>query len=159
MNEAAKFYSFYLKNSEEGVVALKYLHDRGISDEIIEKFNPELAKCPQIVAGNKIDLATDEQREAFAEYIRSKGLQYYEIIAPIAEGTQELINAVRVAVENGINFFDTGKTYSDSEEKLGRVLSKVRDKVYIATKLPQYMIKTKEDMIIAAKKIGEKDEN
>ena len=41
-----------------------------------------------------------------------------------------------MAVDAGINFFDTGKTYSDSEVKLGRVLSKVRDKVYIATKSP-----------------------
>lgn len=40
------------------------------------------------------------------------------------------------AIDAGINFFDTGKTYSDSEVKLGRVLSKVRDKVYIATKTP-----------------------
>ncbi len=43
MDEAAKFYSFYLLNSEEGVAALKYLHDRGISDEIIEKFRIGLA--------------------------------------------------------------------------------------------------------------------
>lgn len=43
MNEAAKFYSFYLKNSEEGTEALKYLYDRGISDEIIEKFRIGLA--------------------------------------------------------------------------------------------------------------------
>lgn len=43
MNEAAKFYSFYLRNSEEGVEALKYLHDRGISDEIIDKFRIGLA--------------------------------------------------------------------------------------------------------------------
>ncbi len=64
-----------------------------INDELL-KYNDELGSYPQIVAGNKIDLATDEQREAFAEYIRAKGLQYYEIIAPIAEGTQELINAV-----------------------------------------------------------------
>ncbi len=41
-----------------------------------------------------------------------------------------------MAIDAGINFFDTGKTYSDSEEKLGRVLSKVREKVYIATKTP-----------------------
>ena len=40
------------------------------------------------------------------------------------------------AIDAGINYFDTGKTYSDSEVKLGRVLSKVRDKVYIATKSP-----------------------
>ena len=43
MNEAASFYSFYLKNSEEGIAALKYLHNRGISDEIIDKFRIGLA--------------------------------------------------------------------------------------------------------------------
>lgn len=43
MDEACKFYHFYLLNSEEGVSALKYLHDRGISDEIIEKFRIGLA--------------------------------------------------------------------------------------------------------------------
>ena len=32
-------------------------------------FNPELTKCPQIVAGNKIDLATDEQLARFREFI------------------------------------------------------------------------------------------
>lgn len=41
-----------------------------------------------------------------------------------------------MAYNAGINFFDTGKTYSDSEIKLGRVLSQVRDKVVIATKTP-----------------------
>lgn len=56
-------------------------------------FNPELAKCPQIVAGNKIDMATDEQREDFRKHIEDKGLQYFEICAPILEGTQEVINA------------------------------------------------------------------
>ena len=63
-------------------------------NEELEKFNPELAKCPQIVAGNKIDLATDEQLERFRKYIESKGYEYYEIVAPIAHGTKELINAV-----------------------------------------------------------------
>ena len=60
----------------------------------LESFNPELAKCPQIVAGNKIDLATDEQLASFREYIEGKGYEYYEIVAPIKHGTQELINAV-----------------------------------------------------------------
>ncbi|MBE6795001.1 MAG: GTPase ObgE [Ruminococcaceae bacterium] len=58
------------------------------------RYNEELTKYPQIVAGNKIDLATDEQRKEFEKYVRGKGYDYYEIIAPIAEGTQELINAV-----------------------------------------------------------------
>jgi GTP-binding protein len=60
----------------------------------LERFNPELAKCPQIVAGNKIDLATDAQREDFRKYIEDKGLEYHEIIAPIAYGTKELIDSV-----------------------------------------------------------------
>ncbi len=60
----------------------------------LEKFNPELAKCPQIVVGNKIDLATDEQCASFRKYIEDKGLQYFEICAPIQHGTQELINAI-----------------------------------------------------------------
>ena len=59
----------------------------------LENFNSDLAKCPQIVAGNKIDLASDEQRKEFKDYILSKGLEYYEIIAPIAYGTKELIDA------------------------------------------------------------------
>lgn len=59
----------------------------------LENFNPELAACPQIVAGNKIDLATDEQLETFRKYIEDKGLQYFEICAPIKHGTKELIDA------------------------------------------------------------------
>ncbi len=60
----------------------------------LERFNPELAGCPQIVAGNKIDLATDEQRESFRKYIEEKGYTYFEMCAPILEGTKEVIEAV-----------------------------------------------------------------
>ncbi len=60
----------------------------------LERFNPELAERPQIVAANKIDLATDEQRERFREYIESKGYEYFEMCAPIVEGTKAVIDAV-----------------------------------------------------------------
>ncbi len=59
----------------------------------LERFDAELAKCPQIVVGNKIDLATDEQRKSFKEYIEKRGYQYFEMCAPIVEGTKEVINA------------------------------------------------------------------
>ncbi len=59
----------------------------------LERFNPELAKRPQIVVGNKIDLATEEQRNEFKEYIEKQGLEYFEMCAPIQEGTKEVINA------------------------------------------------------------------
>ena len=45
----------------------------------LERFDPALSKLPQIVAGNKIDLATEEQRENFRRYIEDKGLQYFEM--------------------------------------------------------------------------------
>ena len=70
------------------------IDDFNIINKELAVFNPELTKCPQIVAANKVDLATDEQLERFRSFIEEKGLPYYEIIAPIAEGTQELINAV-----------------------------------------------------------------
>ena len=42
------------------------------------------------------------------------------------------------AVEDGINYFDTAYLYGGSEEALGQILAKnnLRDKVFIATKLP-----------------------
>ncbi len=47
---------------------------------------------------------------------------------------EESDRVVRKAVDSGINFFDTARVYTDSEEKLGRILHEVRDKVYIADK-------------------------
>ena len=46
------------------------------------------------------------------------------------------------AIELGVNYFDTAYIYSGSEAALGEILSRnnVRDKVHIATKLPQYLI-------------------
>ncbi|MBE6786274.1 MAG: GTPase ObgE [Ruminococcaceae bacterium] len=60
----------------------------------LERFNPELAERPQIVAANKIDLATDEQRARFRAYIEEKGYEYFEMCAPIVEGTKEVIDAI-----------------------------------------------------------------
>lgn len=41
---------------------------------------------------------------------------------------------LRKAYENGIEFFDTARFYTDSEEKLGEALSDVRDEVVLASK-------------------------
>ena len=51
---------------------------------------------------------------------------------------------VLYAIEHGVNYFDTAYVYPGSEEFLGEALAKnnVRDKVYIATKLPQYMVRS-----------------
>ena len=43
---------------------------------------------------------------------------------------------LRKAYDNGINFFDTARGYTDSEEKIGAALSDVRNEIIIATKTP-----------------------
>lgn len=47
---------------------------------------------------------------------------------------QAAISLIQKAYKNGINFFDTARFYTDSEEKLGEGLIGIREKVYIATK-------------------------
>lgn len=46
----------------------------------------------------------------------------------------EAVRLVRKAYDAGITFFDTARWYTDSEIKLGKAFSGIRDKVYIATK-------------------------
>ena len=70
------------------------IEDFEIINKELEKFDPELAKRPQIVAANKIDLASDEQLERLRNYFEGKGYEFYTMCAPITEGTSELISAV-----------------------------------------------------------------
>ncbi|MBN1380968.1 MAG: aldo/keto reductase [Deltaproteobacteria bacterium] len=46
----------------------------------------------------------------------------------------EAVGILRNAYESGINFFDTARAYTDSEEKIGNALSDVRKNIVIATK-------------------------
>ena len=50
---------------------------------------------------------------------------------------------IMLAIKGGVNYFDTAYIYPGSEALLGEVLERngVRDQVYIATKLPHYLIK------------------
>ena len=101
----------------------------------LERFNPELAERPQIVVGNKIDLATDEQREEFRKYIEAEGYTYLEMCAPITEGTKEVIDATLEMLST----LPPVKKYESEEIPLETLLSKqntgfeitVEDDVYI----------------------------
>ena len=50
------------------------------------------------------------------------------------------------AIEKGINYFDTAYIYPGSEAALGEILEKheLRDKIHIATKLPHYLIRSRQ---------------
>ncbi|MDO4965272.1 MAG: aldo/keto reductase [Lachnospiraceae bacterium] len=47
---------------------------------------------------------------------------------------EDSVKLIRKAYDSGINFFDTARYYSDSEEKLGKALEGIRKNVYVATK-------------------------
>ncbi len=63
--------------------------------------------------------------------------------------TNEAAVIVQHALDKGINFFDTARSYTDSEAKFGEALQNNRSKVIIATKS---MARTKEDMALDIKK-------
>ena len=65
-----------------------------------------------------------------------------------AEGTKNLMKQL---VEEGVNYIDTARGYTVSEEYLGYALEGIRDKFVLATKS---MARTKEAMAADIEKIG-----
>ncbi len=59
-------------------------------NEELEKFSPELAERPQIVVGNKCDIATPEQVEEFRQFVEEQGLTFVPISAATMQGVREL---------------------------------------------------------------------
>lgn len=68
--------------------------DFRVINEELEKFNPDLARRPMLVAGNKCDLASEEQIEEFRRFVEEQGYEFFPIMAPIRQGVDELMNAV-----------------------------------------------------------------
>ncbi len=60
----------------------------------LANFSEQLAECPQIVAANKSDLATEEQLAALRSYMEERGLPFFVISAATTEGTKPLMNAI-----------------------------------------------------------------
>ncbi len=64
-----------------------------INKEIFN-FSEELSRVPQIVAGNKCDMASEEQIEEFKSFVEDKGYVFVPISAVTTKGTRELCNAI-----------------------------------------------------------------
>lgn len=58
----------------------------------LKKFNPELAERQMLVAGNKCDMATDEQIEDFRKFVEEQGYHFFPIMAEIHYGVDDLMN-------------------------------------------------------------------
>ncbi|MDD6488846.1 MAG: GTPase ObgE [Clostridia bacterium] len=67
---------------------------RTINEEL-KKFNPELAKRPMIVAGNKCDLTDDETVEDFRKFIEEQGYEFFPIMAAIAYEVEPLLKCIQ----------------------------------------------------------------
>lgn len=70
------------------------IDDFKIINNELEKFSADLAKCPQIVAANKSDMASPEQINRLKEYIEGQGYSFFEISAATTQGTSELIKYI-----------------------------------------------------------------
>lgn len=65
----------------------------------LQKFNEELYSRPQIVVGNKCDLATQEQIDSFKQFIEQQNLPFFEISAATTKGIEKLVYTIYNEVE------------------------------------------------------------
>ena len=68
--------------------------DFQIINRELKKFNPELAERPMLVAGNKCDLAEEEQIREFRDFVEKQGYEFFEMMAAIREGVDPLLNKI-----------------------------------------------------------------
>lgn len=100
----------------------------------LANFDMELAKRPQVVCGNKSDMATEEQIDAFEKYVTDKGYKFFLISAATHSGLKELKQhlaqrltelppVIRYEAEPEMIEIESGNKYEFSIEK--------KDDVYI----------------------------
>ena len=55
---------------------------------------------------------------------------------------------IMAAFRGGINYYDTAYVYPGSEAAIGKIFEKngIRNQIYIATKLPHYLIKSLDEL-------------
>ncbi|MBQ7218663.1 MAG: GTPase ObgE, partial [Ruminococcus sp.] len=68
--------------------------DFRIINEELRKFNEELAERPMLVAGNKCDLATDEQIADFKAWVEEQGYLFFPMMAAIRYDVDPLLNKI-----------------------------------------------------------------
>ena len=68
--------------------------DFAVINAELKKFNPDLADRPMLVAGNKCDLATDEQIAEFKSFVEAQGYEFFPIMAAIRYDVDPLLNRI-----------------------------------------------------------------
>lgn len=60
----------------------------------LAKYNPKLMERPMLVAGNKCDLASEEQIEDFRRFVVGQGYEFFPIMAAIRYQVDPLLNRI-----------------------------------------------------------------
>lgn len=82
----------------------------------LEKYSEDLAQRPQIVVGNKADLATPEQIRDFQNYVEEKGFPFYVMSAATTQGVEAVKNAITAKLETLPPILEyEGHPYEDEE--------------------------------------------
>lgn len=101
----------------------------------LHNFSEELSQRPQIVAGNKCDLASPEQIETFRQEVEKQGYLFFPITAATHQGVDELIRcvAVKLAELPPIREYEPEIIPMDMPAKKGKrdFTVRVEDGVYI----------------------------
>lgn len=63
------------------------------------RFNEEMASRPQIVAGNKCDMASEEQIAEFKKYVEEKGYEFFPMSAATTEGVQPIVDKISAMLD------------------------------------------------------------
>lgn len=68
--------------------------DFSVINTELKKFNPELAERTMLVAGNKCDLATEEQIADFKNFVEKQGYEFFPVMAAIRYEVDPLLNRI-----------------------------------------------------------------
>ena len=78
------------------------LHDYDVINRELERYSPELAKRPQIVALSKLDLTeTREAYESWRQKFAARGITLHAVSAATGEGVKELLEALWPSLAGG----------------------------------------------------------
>ena len=107
--------------------------DFRVINEELRRFNAELAERPMLVAGNKCDLATDEQIAEFKDWVEAQGYMFFPIMAAIRYDVDPLLNKIIEELSKlpPIKIFEPEPMPEIDESAYGEVSITVQDGVYV----------------------------
>lgn len=112
------------------------IEDFNTINKELASYSEQLATRPQIVAGNKTDIADPEAVERFRSFVESKGLEFFPISAASHSGIDTLIDAVRrkLATLPPVKVYEPEQVAKSADKHYSHEISvEVRNGIYYVT--------------------------